>query len=234
VRLIFAICVLAGTTVAQPRFEVASVKSGGDDAFATRPTRTTGRLQWRSQLCSLIGYAYSVDPSRVSGPKCGEIYAIEAKFGPDATENQVREMLQGLLAERFHLRVRRDTTQADGLALVLGKDGPKLKESGAEGESYCSAILADGGALAITGRRATMAQLATTLGRSTGSAMWDRTGLSGSYDFAFRFAFNVSPDAVSTAPGLGTALQGLGLKLDRQKGPIDTLVIEHVEEPTEN
>src|ERR1700722_18529329 len=90
-------------TTPQPRFEVASVKPGGD-VFSTRPERLQGRIRWTTQLCYLIGYAYRLDFSRVTGQSCGAVYAIEATFDPSATDDQVRQMVQSLLTERFKLR----------------------------------------------------------------------------------------------------------------------------------
>jgi uncharacterized protein (TIGR03435 family) len=64
--------------------------------------------------------------------------------------------------------------------------------------------------------------------------VWDRTGLSGNYYFAFRTQF-LSADLETDAPSLATALQeNLGLKLEKQKGPIEGLVIDYIEEPSEN
>ena len=63
----------------------------------------------------------------------------------------------------------------------------------------------------------------------------DRTGLSRNYDFAFRYAQGFSADLETDAPSLATALQeNLGLKLAKQKGPLETLVIDYIEEPSEN
>jgi len=78
-----------GQNVPQTRFEVASVKPGGD-IFSTRPDRSGGRIRWTTQLCYLIGYAYRLDFSRVSGRPCGAIYSLEAMFDPATTDDQVR------------------------------------------------------------------------------------------------------------------------------------------------
>ena len=81
----------------------------------------------------------------------------------------------------------------------------------------------------------TMPQLAETLQRSISLPVWDRTGLLGIYDFALRYAEGLSIDLETDAPSLATALQeSLGLKLAKQKGPIETLVIDYIEKPSEN
>jgi uncharacterized protein (TIGR03435 family) len=255
-RLIFATGFLAsavyGQTAPHPRFEVASVKPGGD-IFSTRPDRTAGRIRWTTQLCYLIGYAHRLDFSRVSGPKCGSVYSVEATFDPAATDDQVRLMIQSLLTERFKLRTHRATTEAEGYALVIGKGELKIRKaqvadeppgmperakdasSAREAESYISATMPDAGSIAIKGRRVTMSQLAETLQRVNEMPVWDRTGLQGNYDFAFRYAQVIRADLETDAPSLATALQeNLGLKLEKRKGPVQTLVIDYIDEPSEN
>jgi uncharacterized protein (TIGR03435 family) len=76
-----------------------------------------------------------------------------------------------------------------------------------------------------------MAQLAEILQRLTGMPVWDRTGLSGDYYFAFRYAEGLSADLKTDAPSLAGALrENLGLKMEKQKGPVETLVIDYIEE----
>jgi uncharacterized protein (TIGR03435 family) len=255
VQSMFVLGILAGAAASgqsapPPRFEVASVKKGGD-AFSTRPERTAGRIRWTTQLCYLIGYAYQIDFSRVTGKPCGAIYSVEATFDPAATDDQVRLMVQSLLSDRFRLRTHRATAEADGYALTIGKSGLKIKEASAtdeppampdwvrdaspalRAETYISLTMPERGVIAVTGRRVSMSQLAVTLQRSAQMPVWDRTGLSGNYYFAFRYA----PDNADseTAPQLATALQEtLGLRLEKQKGPVESLVIDYVEEPSEN
>jgi uncharacterized protein (TIGR03435 family) len=256
-RLIFAMGLIAagtacGQTASNLSFEVASIKPGGD-VFSTRPDRTKGRIRWTTQLNYLIGYAYRLDFSRVSGPKCASIYSVEAIFDPAASEDQLRLMLQSLLVERFKLELHRVTTQSDGYALVIGNGGLKVKEAhdsdepppmpewvkdaspALKAQTFISAIVPERGVNAIIGRRASISQLAEILQRGTNMPVWDRTGLSGNYYFAFRYVKEVAPDVATDAPSLATALkESLGLKMEKQKGPVETLVIGHVEEPSEN
>lgn len=254
--LMFAIGLAAATacgqTAPEPRFEVASIKSAGN-IFSARPDRSGGRIRWTTQLCYLIGYAHRLDFSRVSGRNCDSTYSIEATFDAAATDDQVRLMVQSLLRDRFKMRAHRVTTEADGYALVIGKSGLKIKEakvadeppsmpewvkdasSALKGESYISATIREVGVIAITGRRVSMSQLAGTLQRSMNMPVWDRTGLSGNYYFAFRYMEFLSADLETDAPSLATALQeNLGLKLEKQKGPLEGLVIDYLEEPSEN
>ena len=255
-RLMFAIGLATaaayGQSAPQPRFEVASVKPAGS-IFSRKPERSGGRIRWTTELCNLVGYAHRLDSSRVSGRNCGSTYAIEATFDPAATDDQVRLMVQSLLRDRFKMRAHRVTTEADGYALVIGKGGLKIREakvadeppsmpewakdrsSAWKAESYISATIPEGGVIAITGRGVSMSQLAETLQRSIDMPVWDRTGLSGNYYFAFRYTEFLSADLDTDAPSLATALQqNLGLKLEKQKGPVEALVIDYIEEPSEN
>jgi len=224
----------------QPRFEAATVRAGGE-LFSTQPQRSAGRFTWTTQLNYLIGYAYGLDRSHILGKEIGAIYAVNAVFEPNATENETRLMLQSLLAERFNLRFHREVKEVDGYAISIGKGGNKMKESAigdqpasAVRDRYLSATLSTG-ATTITGRRATLAQLCETLGRSLGATIWDQTGLKGEYDFSFRYAQDLGADSQTDAPSIATALrESLGLILQKQRGPLETLVIDHLEEPSEN
>ena len=115
--------------------------------------------------------------------------------------------------------------------------------------SFCGGFFmnAGGGALRATGNRITMAMLVQFLGQSVDRTVVDRTGLSGVFDFTLEFAPELGPGSqpgaaasapssdTSAPPSIFTALQEqLGLKLESQKGPVDVLVIDHVEEPSPN
>jgi uncharacterized protein (TIGR03435 family) len=243
-----------GQTAPQPQFELASIKPGGD-IFSTRPERLVGRIRWTTQLAYLIGYGHHLDFSRVDGKGLGSVYSLEAIFDPAATDDQIRLMVQSLLADRFKMRAHRVTAETDGFALLIGKRGLKIREAKADdeppplpegfsgaspslrAESFISARLLECGVVEIIGRRVSMAQLAETLQRSNGMPVWDRTGLTGNYYFAFRYAEDLSADVDTQIPypSLGTALQqNLGLEMKKQKGPIETLVVDHIEPPSEN
>src|SRR5262249_4156883 len=134
------------------------------------------------------------------------------------------------------MQTHRVTTEADGYGLVIGKGGFKLKE--AEPDQQRPAIsprVPEPGVIAIAAHRGSMAQLAEDLYRTMKTHGCDRTGPSGNYSFEFRFIQDTDADLKIDAPSLTTALrESLGLKLEKQKGPVEDLVIDSVEEPTEN
>jgi uncharacterized protein (TIGR03435 family) len=120
--------------------------------------------------------------------------------------------------------------------MQLAKDGeiPPLPEwmqnasadpDGAEGAVI---VLAPSKSLGtMTGRRVTMQQLSATLERNLDTAVIDQTGLPGKYYFAFRY--NTADDPDVAEPDLFGALKKLGLRLAKGKGPVETLVIDHLE-----
>ncbi len=121
--------------------------------------------------------------------------------------------------------------------LVVAKGGPKLKESTAQ-ESYVRLYRntppeLPGVSYTIGAQKVTMAMFADRLADMEAQRpVLDRTGLTGEFDFKVNYAIDDNPE---TGPSLLTALQEqLGLKLEAAKGPIETLVIDHVEKPTGN
>lgn len=182
----------------------------------------------------------------------GTIYQVEATFDPNATEDQVRLMLQALLTDRFKMVSHRAAKEVDGYALAVAKGGPKMQEA-AEGqipglpdwmrgsadpagleERVIATLLPlpEKGVGTLTGRRVTMLQFAETLQRLLSMAVVDETGLSGRYYFAFRYAAADDPDI--PYPNLFGAVKDLGLRLERHKGPVEILVVDHMESLTEN
>lgn len=246
-RTVWSAIFLCAAALAQgPSFDVASAKETAEPILMTRPQITAGRFRWTSDLQYLIAYAYGVSRSRLAGPVPGSdhIYVVEATMMPDANEDQIRLMLQRLLAERFSLHSHRQMKEANGYALVVNKGGLKLpeakageapppmpewmgkvSESGMDGRVI--AIRQAGGVTAVTGRRITMAQLAAVLETSLDEFVTDATALPGRYYVAFRFASVEQPDR--EAASLFAALQDLGLKLEKRKGPVEVIVVDHVE-----
>jgi uncharacterized protein (TIGR03435 family) len=232
---------------AQIRFEVASVKFPADqNILETRPRRTVGRFRWKTQLMYLLGYAYHMEWWRISekptagSVSLGSIYEIEATTGPDTTEDQERLMLQTLLIERFKMVAHRETKNAvQGYSLAVAKDGPKLEAVGEEkvsddpttSDGWVSAHGASPGVIAVEGRSATVLQLAENLQRLLSTSVLDQTGLTGKYNFKLEFE---RADDPSDYTAVVAAIRQLGLKLEKYKGPVEFLVIDHLDKLVEN
>jgi uncharacterized protein (TIGR03435 family) len=160
--------------------------------------------------------------------------------------DQLRQMLRGLLAERFKLKLHHASTELPIYDLVMAKNGSKLMpavprpDSNGDGhppKPRSSIRFAGKGVL--EGNDADALMLVTVLSMQPevgGRLVVDKTGLSGKYDFTLRWA----PDSTQSSqadsgPSLFTALQEeLGLKLESTRAPVDVLVIDHVELPTAN
>jgi bla regulator protein blaR1 len=145
-------------------------------------------------------------------------------------------MIRNLLADRFKLALHHETKVGPVLALVPAKGGPKVtpsKEDGPSGLGISRDQTAQGSSR-IIGRKTSMTYLALLLVLVTHQPVLDRTGLTGNFDFEVDYAPPDSgPDA--SAPSIFTALQEqLGLRLQSQTGPVDVLVVDHIEEPSPN
>jgi uncharacterized protein (TIGR03435 family) len=178
-------------------------------------------------------------------------FNIEARFDPaeypNITIEQRRAMLQQLFADRFKAVVHHEPKQFPVYALVLAKGGPKFHPTKKDDQQPQSVY---GSSCLITHSRpfdlkmtsCTTSDFASILnssaGRDLSRTILDQTGLSGRYDFALIWSPEDPAMAErfhSDAPPLFSALpQQLGLKLEATQGPLDTIVIDHIEMPSEN
>lgn len=229
--------VLTTLALAQtPEFEVASIKpTATKDGSLSVRFLPGGRYSIRNlTLKQLLESAYSMQDYQVAGgpPWITESgFDIEAKGAGDPTREQMLQMVQTLLTDRFHLAMHRETRQLPVYALVVAKNGPKLQPAAANA-GYPKLKR---GEFVIP--KMSMAELANLLVLDVKRPVKDETGLQG--NFAFTLEWN--PDLRDTVdqpgarPSIFTALQEqLGLKLESTKGPVEVLVIDRAEKPTEN
>jgi uncharacterized protein (TIGR03435 family) len=232
--------ILAQSTSGRPAFEVASVKV---NTTGERPSADGkgDRLTLRNvPMRVIVALAYQVPNDRISGPAWidSDGYDIVAKPEPGSTREDLWPMIQTLLAERFKLSVHREQKPTPAYALVVGKNGPKLKNSSPDStvQSTCSR---QGMKLTCVNQRSTIGQLAQNLPRWLprdwlGLPVVDQTGLDGAYDFSLTWTMtDRSPSAEAADPAgmdLFEAIQEqLGLKLEERKVLLDRIVIDHVE-----
>jgi uncharacterized protein (TIGR03435 family) len=244
------------TAAAPPlAFEVATVKPdkspngmtgschGSDSNYkSTQTAPPLGRCVINSaRLSHLISIAYDLHSTGLikgsdwmtSGD---ERYNVEAQAENPATvtEQQLHEMLQTLLADRFKLKFHRETIEMPGFDLVTANKGPKLKISTGEdvvthfgGEFYKPL---PGRPVSLTARKYSIRMLADLLsGVGEHGPVIDKTGLAGAYDFELSWDENAGPD-------LSTALrEQLGLRLESQKKvPVSFFVIDSAQKPDAN
>jgi uncharacterized protein (TIGR03435 family) len=145
-----------------------------------------------------------------------------------------RQMMQTLLAEQFHLKYHRE--EREGIVYFLVKTKKKLRlEPAKDKDAYPWAGSPEGGMFAetgVAGTNITMAQLAARLSGALERPVIDRTGLDGAYDFRFEYAGDEAESGRATS--ILMSMQGLGLKLEPGKGPVQTMVIDHAEKPGAN
>ena len=231
-----------------PIFEVATVKPG--DANDPQFGLMTGNGRFtatNATLEQLVGVAYDVRNNQISG---GPKWLVSDKYSIDAESNhttagltrgpQMRMMLRSLLADRFRLRVHRETKHEAVYELVAAKGGSKLTERVARGPAGRLLRFGPG---ELTGAEVPMLLLADQLSRLLGRSVVDKTALAGSYDFTLRWIPRPdeftplgrpepTPPADSSGPSIFTALEDqLGLKLQPANGLVEILVVDRAERP---
>src|SRR5438477_6515877 len=191
-RISWSLTVLIATAAAfaemqtPPEFEVASVTPNTtNDRIVTINVGPGGRFYARGYtLVLLIQRAYGVMDWNVSGGP-GWIrtdrfdVAAKASVTGNLTERQLQPMLQKLLAERFKLKLHKSSKEMSGYALVVNKNGPKVKAS-ADGEEHPDTFRMSGAGLG--GQGITMKNLARWVAGKLGLVAVDQTGLKGPYD----------------------------------------------------
>jgi uncharacterized protein (TIGR03435 family) len=251
-RLFLGSTLLAAAAFGQtPAFDVASVKvsqgggEGGGRGMRGRETiqvSPDGVIMRNVSMRSCTRWAYHVMDYQVNGPDWINVerYDINAKAAGEVPEEQLRLMMQSLLAERFKMTTHRQTKEMQAYLLQIGKSGLKVKESSSEGEMD---VKPDQGRMQVSFQRATVTQLIDALSNVFRAPVIDETGLKGKYDVTVNMAKYI-PDMGQRGPGgagggeappdpqaiVMRALQEeFGLKLEPKKMPIDLVVIDHVE-----
>ena len=248
VRIAVAIASLASATFAQQRpsaFVVATV----------RPSKSTGGINNRHDpvlatwtnvpLSVVIENAYAIQPDQLIGGTAwikSDRWDIVGKTDAPATWDQQNKMLQPLLTDRFSLKVHWETRRLPEYELVVARGGPKIRESSANGDHNARPAGTRIGRGLIEGHEISIAQFAFWLRGELGRPVVDRTGLTGKYDLRLQWVPDESqpnsggeaPAPDSLGPSIFGAIQELGLKLKAVRGPVEVLVIDHIDKPSEN
>jgi uncharacterized protein (TIGR03435 family) len=237
-------------------FEVATVKPAVvDEKGRYIRMQSVNRFYAKGfTLNALVAAAYSLTPRAISGGPAwtdSERYDILASTPGDVQPNpdEQMSMLRKLLSDRFQLTFHREPKELPVFALTVAKGGPKLKPSTAPPSELPYLINTvypeeKGGVhVLLPARNATMMQFVAMLQRAVlDRSVVDKTGLSGTYDFDLewtpdesQFSGNLPRSVEFTKPSLFAAMQEqLGLRLEATKGPVQALVIDRVERPSEN
>jgi uncharacterized protein (TIGR03435 family) len=217
-----------------------------------------------NHLLNLVMWAYDVKPYQIEGIQRlfgGTMFNVEAKTDSATdkrlatlTKEQVRleqaHMRQALLAERFKLKVHWETRNGEAYDLIVAKAGrlkstgelPSAEEMKKFGDRPIPPLYQQGDSrrgFEYTAHGATIANIAQMLSGQFGRPVADKTGLTGKYYFNLKY-YQVlesqrKDDETNPWLPLETAIQDqLGLKLKPSHGPVQTLIIDHVEKPSEN
>jgi len=193
-------------------------------AFDIQPFQITGEPRWaREDRFDLVGKPPESSASSKSNP------AI-SKLPPNPEQ---RQMLQAVLADRFGLHYHWETKEGEIYLLV--KNGKELKLKPAKNKDdypWAGGFSGPPFSNGVRGVNESMANFAERLSGVLGRTVIDRTGIEGSFDFAFHYPGDEANP--NTGAVILTSVQGLGLKLEPGKGPVKILVIDRVERPSGN
>jgi uncharacterized protein (TIGR03435 family) len=226
-----------------PRFEVAAIHTSdpGELDAPSGCSTTPGLMRCMNvTLKRCIVGAYGVGGDRVlGGPGWIDTdrFQITARAEQPVGDKALMSMLQTLLAERFNLVLHRESRPGETMALEVAGNGPKLRPTG-DGDSHSWKNMHDH----LEATKVTMSELAEIISRNLNLPVVDRTGLDGAFNFTLRWnpnddanvherdeAFAILRLEMSTA-----IVKQLGLTLKSRKMPIEVLMVDHAERPTEN
>ncbi len=237
---------------ADPAFEVATIKPSKPDAqgrlYNTRPRKF---ITFNTSLSNLINFAYGLHVKQIVG---GPAWMDEAHFDlevqPDGegqpSAEQWKTILKKLLADRFQLKFHYEKRELPVFALVVAQTGPKLTPSDGDPKDGGSLLFRALGVL--PGQNVSMAEFANVMQSAVlDRPVVDETGLTGRYNFLLKWTpddsqfgglgIKVPPsaDGADQAPPLFTAIQEqLGLKLEATRAPVEVMVVDKAEKPSEN
>jgi uncharacterized protein (TIGR03435 family) len=254
-RNLIVACALASLCPAQqpasPRFEVASVKPTAGREIGGAYIYSGGRVAFRGcTFLYLTQLAFDVQEFQVAGAEGWmetDRFDIDAKAPSESKSTQSmppyrkapmneeqRQMLQALLAERFGLRHHRETRERPIYLLVRTGKGLKMTDAKDKNDFPWSGALRGGMITGdgLAGTNEDMPDLAQRLSWYLKRPILDRTGLTGSYDFRTAYSQDdTHPDVIGM---IMTCLNDLGLKLEPSKGPVERIVIDSALKPSAN
>jgi uncharacterized protein (TIGR03435 family) len=243
---------ITGVSHAQS-FDAASLKPSGDKSVRGSDggpgSRDPGRYTFgQATALDLIMVAWQVDPFQVSSKSAldGQRFDLNVTVPPGVTKEDFRAMMRNLLAERFHLKMHMETREFPAYELVVAKSGLKMKESPDKPDARpkLRSTMSNGGdgvLIRLTVEQATMADLVRHIPLPERTRVFDKTGLTGKYDFAIEYTYDMPGASSANAqpsgvPNVFRAFeQELGLRLVTKRLPFDVVVVDSIDKvPTEN
>jgi uncharacterized protein (TIGR03435 family) len=223
-------------------FEVASIKPSvirTSEGARSRIEHSADSITMNNvDLKQCVQWAYGVEYYQIPAPNSldGKGYDIRAKAASAVPVSQLRMMLRQLLADRFKLTLHRETKTMPVYVLTVMKGGPKLPDANADDGNHVLESLprVQDGSFVFPDSSIPDFAAKLSLLRGMDRPVVDQTGIKGSYDIILKGA----ADAVRQPEGgasLFTLIQEqLKLKLVPAKAPLEIVVIDHAEKPSEN
>jgi uncharacterized protein (TIGR03435 family) len=239
---------------ANPAFEVATIKPS-DPARPGQIVTLRGVevITTNTTLHDLINLAYWLHPKQLTGgPAWTESDKYDLTGKPDApgqpSVDQMKMMIQKLLADRFQLKFHFEKRDLSAYAVGIAKAGAKITRSQDDAKGLPGWFFGrTASGMTLTFRNSPMSQVTAILQNFLDKPVVDQSGLSEKYDFTVTFTPDAgqvarlggaplpAADNPDAAPDLFAAFQQqLGLKLESTKAPVDVMVIDKVEKPSEN
>jgi uncharacterized protein (TIGR03435 family) len=233
-------------------FEVASVKQleeslqpGQPDlsfvGTSGKPFKIVGnRVAMRGTLRALIADAYGIKDYQISAaPSWADslLFAIAAETTgeKEPTQDEVRPMLQALLVDRFRLKLHRDAKEMPVYHMVQGKKSGLFKAAAPDETFSWNLTPGPGGTLRSKATKESIGDFVQLVGVSTDKPVIDKTGITGyiDYDILITPPERAGRDETNRAIVYAVVDQ-LGLKLETAKDPIEMLVVDRVDKPSED
>jgi uncharacterized protein (TIGR03435 family) len=242
--LVLLACVMAGAQSIS--FDAVSIKAvppklggfPGQPGYFLRP-RAENPKRFRSTMRteSLIEWAYRLHEYRILGAPDwvrdpSVRYAVEASAAQPVTRREMERMVQTLLAERFHLRFHLETRELPVFLLSVAKNGPKVEPTPNPELNHGDGTL-DIGRGDLIAHSISMETLAGILTENSERPVLNRTGLTGAYEFTIHYDADMLVDW-RLGPALPSMLKDIGLRMDLSRQPVELMVIDSIDRPTEN
>lgn len=239
---------------AKPEFDVATIKPSNGEGFGFLVNRSGMLNTHNTSLKDLIKISYSLHPRQITGGPTWietEKYDVTGKPNIEGVPSlpQLMGMVQKMMADRFQLAFHREKKELSVYALTIGKTGAKLTEDTSNPNGLPG--FGGGGPRGLRVGNATMAEFAGFLQINVMDLpVVDQTGLgSKRYNFILKWTPDASQaaaagarpegapaaDSLDAPPDIYVAIQQqLGLKMESTKAPVDVIVIDKVEKPSDN
>ena len=227
----------SGQSGGATRFEIATVEAvpNGPDLFrGVLGTAVNGEVRLtNATLLECLRFAFGIGNNfQIVGPDW--IHSTEYRFNvfakapANTPPAEIRLMLQNLLAERLRIAMHREQRELAYLALMVSKNGLKLREATPGSDASGNRQVAGN----IASNSISIAELTSLLSHFLGQPVLNQTGLGGWYDVKLQWTTDAgAPDDLAANAAIFAALEEqLGLTLERRHGPLEVIVVDSAEQ----